>query len=312
MTKKLPKKLLEVKNSKVQEDPKKNLHVSYSQLFTYHSCPHQWEEMYLRKNIPYTPSIHTVFGTAFHTTVQKWLEVMYEESGKEASKINLHLLLYNNMMETYKKEYKKNKNVHFTAKEDLEQFYEDGIEILDYLRKKRGVYFSLKKMELVGIETPLYEEIRPGVVFKGFIDVLFYDKQDDQWIIVDIKTSTKGWGQIVKTDDLKKSQILLYREYFSKKFDIPLEKIDVLFFIVKRKIPLDAEFASMKKRVQEYKPPSGTSKMNKARKLVDVFLEEAVNEKGNYIDKAYKTTPSKNACKFCYLKKNRLCPDAFL
>ena len=62
---------------------------------------------------------------------------------------------------------------------------------------------------------------------KGFIDLVFYDERVDEWTIVDIKTSTKGWNKWAKADDKKKAQLLLYKEFFSKQFNIPLDKIKV-------------------------------------------------------------------------------------
>ena len=127
---------------------------------------------------------------------------------------------------------------------------------------------------------------------------------------MDIKTSTSGWNKFAKEDDKRKSQILLYKEFFSQQFDIPKEKINVEYFILKRKVPRDAEFASMQKRVQEFKPADGPRKMKQAVGLMENFVKEAVDMDGEYIEKDYPTNPSKSACIFCAIKDMRLCPDA--
>ena len=54
----------------------------------------------------------------------------------------------------------------------------------------------------------------------------------------------------------------MYKYFFSKQFDIPIENIDIQFFIVKRKIWEESEYPM--KRVQEFAPPSGKNKTNKA------------------------------------------------
>ena len=310
MSKKLPKIVKEVWESKIKQSPKANKHISYSQLSSFATCEKQWYLTYVKKLAAYQPSIHAVFGTAMHETVQTWLEVLYHDKVKTANELDLDALLYQNLMKAYKSQKAQNTHEHFTTQEELNLFYIDGKNILNFLKKKRGGYFSTKGVYLAGIETLLYQELRPGVKFKGLIDLVFYDERVDEWTIMDIKTSTSGWNSYAKTDDKKKAQILLYKEFFSRQFDIPLDKIKVEYFILKRKVPKDAEFASMQKRVQEFRPADGPRKMKQAVNLMENFVLNAVDQQGQYVEKEYTTNPSKSACMFCGIKKMRLCPDA--
>jgi hypothetical protein len=66
----------------------------------------------------------------------------------------------------------------------------------------------------------------------------------------------------------------------------------------------------MQKRVQEFRPSDGPRKMKQAVNLMENFVHKAVDIKGNYIDKDYPTSPSRDACRFCAIKEMRLCPDA--
>ena len=310
MPKKLPKVVKEVWESKIKQSPKTNKHISYSQLSSFATCEKQWYLTYVKRLAPYQPSIHAVFGTAMHETIQSWLEVMYHDKVKTANEMDLDALLYENMIKAYKGQKAQNSHEHFTNQEEMNMFYLDGKHILNFLKKKRGGYFSTKGVYLAGIETLLYQELRPGVVFKGLIDLVFYDERVDEWTIMDIKTSTSGWSKFAKNDDKRKSQILLYKEFFSKQFNIPIEKINVEYFIVKRKVPREAEFASMQKRVQEFRPADGPRKMKQAVNLMENFVSKAVDLDGNYIEKDYPTNPSNDACRFCAIKEMRLCPDA--
>ena len=310
MPKKLPKVVKEVWESKIKQSPKTNKHISYSQLSSFATCEKQWYLTYVKRLAPYQPSIHAVFGTAMHETIQSWLEVMYHDKVKTANEMDLDALLYENMIKAYKGQKAQNSHEHFTNQEEMNMFYLDGKHILNFLKKKRGGYFSTKGVYLAGIETLLYQELRPGVVFKGLIDLVFYDERVDEWTIMDIKTSTSGWSKFAKNDDKRKSQILLYKEFFSKQFSIPIEKINVEYFIVKRKVPREAEFASMQKRVQEFRPADGPRKMKQAVNLMENFVSKAVDLDGNYIEKDYPTNPSNDACRFCAIKEMRLCPDA--
>jgi hypothetical protein len=310
MPKKLPKIVKEVWESKIKQSPKTNKHISYSQLSSFATCEKQWYLTYVKRLAPYQPSIHAVFGTAMHETIQSWLEVLYHDKVKTANEMDLDALLYENMIKAYKGQKAQNAHEHFTDQKEMNMFYLDGKHILNFLKKKRGGYFSTKGVYLAGIETLLYQELRPGVVFKGLIDLVFYDERVDEWTIMDIKTSTSGWNKFAKNDDKRKSQILLYKEFFSRQFSIPIEKINVEYFIVKRKVPVEAEFASMQKRVQEFRPTDGPRKMKQAVDLMENFVHKAVDIEGNYIDKDYPTSPSRDACRFCAIKEMRLCPDA--
>lgn len=310
MPKKTPKIVKEVWNSSIQEDRAKNKHISYSQLSIFATCQKQWADRYIKGLAPYTPSIHTVFGSAFHETMQSWLEVLYHGKVRDADEMDVDSLLYENMIKEYQSSKKQNGGEHLSTLEELQMFWLDGKHIFEFLKKKRRAYFTTKGVYLAGIETLLYQELRPGVMFKGFIDLVFYDERVDEWTIVDIKTSTKGWNKWAKADDKKKAQLLLYKEFFSKQFNIPLDKIKVEYFIVKRRIPKDAEFAAMQKRVQEFRPTDGPRKMKQAVELMENFVTQAVGMDGNYLKKEYPTNASKNACRFCPIKELRLCPDA--
>lgn len=312
MSKKLKGTVKKVWESKIKQKPSENKHISYSQLSTFANCNKQWYWTYVKKLAPYQGSIHATFGTAMHETVQTWLEVMYHKTVKEADQIDLDRLLYDNLIKAYKSAKAQNGHEHFSNQDELTKFWIDGKHILKYLKSKRRAYFSTKGTYLAGVETLLYHELRPGVKFKGFIDLVFYNEVLDKWLIVDIKTSTSGWRVEAKKDLNRIAQILLYKEFFSKQFNIPLEKIDVEYFILKRRVPKDAEFASMQSRVQTFRPANGKVKMKQATTLMEHFVEEAVSPEGEYIEKDYKTNPSKSNCHFCVFKKMRICPDAEL
>lgn len=302
----------EVWESKLKQSPKSNKHISYSQLNSFATCQKQWYLQYVKKLAPYEGSIHAMFGTAMHETIQTWLTTLYHDKVKTANEMDLDALLYENMVKAYKSTKAQNSFQEFTSLEEMNMFYLDGKHILNFLKKKRGGYFSTKGTYLAGVETLLYQELRPGVQFKGFIDLVFYSEVLDEWTIIDIKTSTSGWNDFSKKDDNKIAQILLYKEFFSKQFDIPIDKINVEYFILKRKVPRDAEFAAMERRVQQFRPPSGKIKRGQAVSLMNNFVETAVDMDGEYIDKDYPTSPSKSACMFCAFKKMRICPDAVL
>ena len=299
MAKKLKGLVKKVWESKIKQSPSKNVHISYSSISTYNKCPKLWEMQYLRNLVPFTQNIYTCFGTAMHETIQSWLEVMYHDKVKAANDMNLHQLLYDNMVKAYKQGKAQMNHEHFSTQDELTQFWLDGKHILDFLVKKRGGYFSTKNMQLAGIETLLYQELRPGVMFKGLVDLVFYHPNTDRWTVMDIKTSTSGWRDNQKKNPNLTAQVILYREFFAKQFGIDKDKIDVEFFIVKRRVPKDAEFASMQKRVQQFSPSSGPRKTKEIISTLDKMLSEVLDDDANFIDKDYKCTNPFGKCEHC-------------
>lgn len=299
MAKKLKGKVKEVWESKIKQTPSKNLHLSYSQISTYNKCPKLWEEQYLRKNIPFKQNIYLVFGNAMHETIQEWLRVLYHEKVKTANNLNLDQLLYDNMIKAYKTAKAMNNHEHFTDADTLQQFWLDGKHILQFLKKKRNAYFTTKTMQLAGIETLLYQEIKPGIKFKGLIDLVFYHPVNDTWTIMDIKTSTRGWNAEYKKNPNLTAQVVLYKEFFSKQFNVPKDKINVEFFIVKRRVPAEADFPSQQRRVQEFRPPSGPRKTKEVLQMVNKFIEETIDEDGKFIDQEYSCNSPMGKCREC-------------
>ena len=299
MAKKLKGLVKKVWESKIKQRPSKFRHISYSSISTYNKCPKLWEMQYLRGEIPFKQNIYTCFGSAMHETVQTWLEIMYHDKVKNAKELDKHKLLYENMIKSYKQGKAQNGHEHFSTQDELTKFWIEGKHILDFLEKKRGGYFSTKNMQLAGIETLLYQEIRPGVMFKGLVDLVFYHPNTDRWTIMDIKTSTAGWRDAQKKNPNLTAQVILYREFFAKQFGIDKDKIDVEFFILKRRVPADAEFASMQKRVQQFRPSSGPRKTKEIINSMNKMMSEVLDEDGNFIDKDYKCTNPFGKCENC-------------
>ena len=288
--------------------------ISYSQLSMYSQCPKHWSLHYKEGHKIPQRSINLCFGTAIHETVQRYIHVLYEESGVQADKINLEELFEERFRETYAKEYANNKNIHFSGPEEMREFFDDGLAILDFVKKRRGEYFSLKGWHLVGIETPIVispDKRYNNVLYNGFIDLVMYNENTETFTIYDIKTSTRGWGDREKKDEIKQSQLLLYKIYFSEQFGVPTDNIDVKFFILKRKIWKESEFPQ--KRIQEFIPANGKTKMNKAKNSLTTFIENVFNIDGSYKNIDHQATPSKSSCMYCpFSQKKDLCSSAIL
>ena len=317
MARKVPNIVKEIKNNPppgINFAFQKN--ISYSQMSIFRGCPHRWKLQYKDKIKRFTSSIHTVFGTAMHEVIQHYLDVMFENSAAYADRsINMEEKFQESFIGEYNKQYKTNKNSHFSDATEMREFFEDGIAILEWFKKKRSRYFKKKGTYLVGCEVPIIiapNKMYNNVLYMGYLDVVTYHEATETFKIIDIKTSTKGWNDYNKKDENKQFQLLLYKQYFSEQYGIPLDKIEIEFFILKRKV-LDMDDEKLMSpyqtyRVQQFTPPSGKIKLGRARNAIEDFIHECFNSSGDIKDVIYPKTPSKWTCNFCpYKEEKELC-----
>ena len=280
--------------------------VSYSQYTMYANCPHQWKLNYMDGHKKSDPSIHLVFGTAMHETLQSWLDVMYRKSLDQANDMDLGLILYQEMIAEYKK-MKSACGFDFSNPSEMKEFLEDGIEILKYVKSNRVDYFNTKNLNLVGIELPIYTKAieSHNVYIKGFLDLVFEDTYENKLVIWDIKTSTRGWNKWQKADKTKTAQLVLYKKYLAEQYGYPIDRIDVKYFIVKRKI--NEGMMYQPRRVQQFVPSNGTVTIKNVTESFKDFITNAFHEDGSYrLDSIFKAIKGKNSknCRWCPFKND--------
>ena len=277
--------------------------ISYSQLSMYGDCPLRWKLNYIDKLSVSEPSIHLLFGTAMHEVLQTYLEIMYFDSVKNANKLNLEQRLHDKMMERFqidKESYGKDP----CTLEQLREFFQDGCDILDFFKKRRGEYFSKRGYKLIGCEVPIEVDLKNNIKMVGYLDIVILDEITNTLKIYDIKTSTMGWNKWMKKDENKTQQLLLYKQFYSKQYNHPVENIEVEYFIVKRKLYENLDFPQ--KRVQKFSPASGTVSMNKVAKRLDTFLSGAFTDSGEHKNDQT-ATPSKKSCRWCEFNQTEYC-----
>ena len=269
--------------------------VSYSQFSLWCQCPYSWKLQYVDKAIPWSDNIHTLFGSAMHEVLQEYLRIMYTKTIVEADKLLLEEELEDRMKKLFMEIMQRNGGEQFCTKDEMTEFYNDGLKIIDFFKRKRADYFSKKGYELLGIETALNYDLPNNLKFKGFIDLIIKDNIRNRIKIIDIKTSSWGWNKYTKADKNKTDQLLLYKSFYSKQFDIPLDRIDVEYFIVKRKLYENTEFPQ--KRIQKFIPANGKPSVNKVIKRLQDFMEECYDKDGNIISHDYQKCHPKSKCK---------------
>lgn len=305
--------------------------ISYSQLSTYNQCNYKWYLTYVKKLSKSGSSIHLVFGTAMHETLQKYLDVMYNKSVKDADALDLNEILLQEMTKAFESGIiteeltEENKTQQYansfefinkdtnnkwrkilpSNQDEMEEFYKDGVAIIDFFKKKRKDYFNKKGYELTGIEFPVELNMPKNLLFYGKLDVVLYDTIADKYKIKDFKTSTKGWRDYHKKDKNKTNQLLLYKAFYSKILDVPIEKIDVEFIILKRKLYENVDFPQ--KRIQRFSPSEGSVSINNALQSLHEFIETCFNNDGTYnINRSYKKNVTK-LCDWCEFYENGIC-----
>lgn len=289
--------------------------ISFSQFSMWNTCPHKWKLSYIDKIKDDTPSIHLIFGKAMHYVIQMYLVAMFANGVQYAEQLDLLMLL----KETMAKEYLKSKKNYFkqlnkknvkenvqlelfeksVAKIDMVEFYYDGVKIIKEFKKHRGEFFNLVDEELINIEFELSCDLKENLFFIAFIDILLKNKKTGKLRIIDLKTSTKGWGLYKKRDTNTTDQLVLYKAFYAKKYNMDINKIDVEFIILKRKLYEDIPYKQ--KRIIRYVPASGKPTINRTMERMNNFINHCFDSKGNFMPKNtfYPKIPTKSNCRFC-------------
>ena len=99
----------------------------------------------------------------------------------------------------------------------------------------------------------------------------------------------------------------MYKQFYSKQFDIPLDRIDIEYFILKRKLYEKVDFPQ--RRIQTFVPANGTPSINKVNLKLKEFIQECFTKNGEYnLSHIYRKEPSDKNCRFCEFKnKPDLC-----
>jgi hypothetical protein len=239
-----------------------------------------------------------------HTVIQEYLVTMYNKSIVEAEKLDLETRLKEEMIKEFNI-IKEKLNALPCEQKDMVEFYQDGLDIIQHFRKHRNKYFIKNNYELIGVEVPIFTTVQEGVEFRSFLDVVIRNKISGDITIIDLKTSTRSWTNFHKKNFYKISQLLLYKQFYSDKFGVSLDKIFVEFLILKRKIAKKSDFPIS--RLQRFEPSQGKISMNKTVKAFNEFRELIFDSKGEYrTDRNYSAKPG-SACKFCEFYDTEYC-----
>jgi hypothetical protein len=282
------------KNSTPVDNKKR---VSFSQFSNWFNCRHHWYLDFVKGLRTFEDNVSTCFGTAMHEAVQLYIETLYTKSAKDAAAHDLNTIF----LTAFTRELT-DKKVAITD-ESKKEYIQDGADIIAAFTNmtNRMKHFPSNKYEFIGVEDEIIMPIRNNLNFICYIDVVLKEKSTGRYRIIDIKTSSSGWNHYQKENEGKISQILLYKAFFSRKYNVDIDMIDVEFFILRRKLWENYSFPQS--RIQTFVPKNNQQSVARALNHFAQFIGECFTPDGTFVEdrKVYLKTPGKGKknCKYC-------------
>lgn len=195
------------------------IHISFSEFSKYQQCGYKHLiEKYLGLVVE-PPSIHLIFGNSVHKAIEIGIKTKIDvEKRVNCFREDFYMEMMNKMRD----------NEDFNK---MNSFLDEGENIIRYLSTEK----ILKKYKVIGVEYPLYEKIFGIFYFKGFIDLIVQDIETGNYVIIDWKTSGEEWDvSKKKKDSVFMCQMKLYKYFFSRKENVPLDKIQCKYVVLNR------------------------------------------------------------------------------
>lgn len=270
-------------------------YASYSQQRIYNKCKLKWQLRYRDKLKPPSDTVHTIGGTAFHDAVQSYLtECVYggldDFDLEEEFKYNLRD--ENRKAKEDWDELPENP----ATRDEIIEYYKLTCNVLNELKNNIALYFDPEYTELIGIEEPIRKKYSDTLVYTGALDVVLKDKDTENYIIIDLKTSTSGWNKWDKKDSGKINQLVAYKLFYSEKLGVPLSDIEIKYLICTR----EPDWNWTNTHIEEFSPKDDDWAVGQVESNVEDFMKTAFHfPDGEYTDQDFDPEPEKFTCAFC-------------
>lgn len=198
-------------------------HVSFSEVKLWKECSFRHQLVHIKKIDLSKPSPVLDFGTAVHASCEKYL----------LTRVMDYQIAFKHLDEAWKKHEGK---AEFTSS-SLEKAKSEATQIL--LEVPTFLDKEFPGWEVVDAEHQLYEAVEGHPhAFKGFIDGVIKAKgkrgETIYWIL-DWKTTVRGWLREKRSDEMVKSQLALYKNYWCQKNPkIPFKDVRCGFVLLKK------------------------------------------------------------------------------
>ena len=274
-------------------------HISYSEWKNWVICPHYHKLTYIDKVKQFEGNIYTAFGKALHTLCEETLTKTEQYRSQE--KITTLL------KEQFVKELKAlpvDEQQRAANDFDLRQWMNHGIEIIPDLYKSLVQKFGKlgEDWHVLAAEERLYEPITEFTdadkKFKGFIDLVVYTKIDEKVHLIDWKTCSWGWRREKKSDKTLAYQLVFYKHFYSKKYDVDPKDLECHFVLLKRT-------AKPGSKVEFVRITAATKRTTDALKSLTTALYNITNER--YIKNRNSCTKCKQRPGVCEFYQTEYC-----
>jgi hypothetical protein len=221
----------------------------------YHACPYCYALVYLDKKVPRVDNLYLSFGAAVHSACEEIIQKKIELPEKQRQLFEASFL-----SENCKRGFSE-KSEHEAA---ICQLAEQGRQLLPDILPALDKYFG--EYEVLAIEEPLLEKISDNldILFKGFIDIVLRTK-DGRYHILDAKTCSWGWDAEHRSDTMTTYQLVYYKYFYAKKYNIDPANISLHFLLLKRTATQD--------RAELFEVPCGQKKTDNAVKLMMTTIQ---------------------------------------
>lgn len=207
-------------------------HISYSEWMLYkNECKFRWKLDYVDGLRAKVYGVNLDFGTAIHET----LELL---KNKDKSKRIEDAPKY--FEEFFRKIYSENcdKYADKDKKTSVDDFVSAGKNILARLDDCKELSEATVLYNEYELLLPIARTDDVNIKFKGFIDIVIKSKDgrgNDVLYVCDFKTCSWGWTPDKKQDKDMHYQILLYKYFLCKKFDLDPKNVRTAFILLKKK-----------------------------------------------------------------------------
>lgn len=212
-----------------------NPHLSFSELGVWEDCQWRWHLEKLHDLHKDESSFELVYGNAAHFA----MELLFGKDPPPDTEI------YRQFVEKLDADLLSAAPDGVLSEEWQKKYNECTPSALLFIDDVRKIE-ELQGAEPLLSEMNLYENIsRSDEIskhFKGFVDIIFTRKVDGKTklLICDFKTCSWGWPKSKSKDLLVQAQLLLYKHFLCKKFEVDPADVDVAFILLKKK-PKDKE-----------------------------------------------------------------------
>lgn len=265
-------------------------HISFSELTDWIQCPFKHKLSHIDKLGTSSITPHLGFGTGVHDASENYIKTRIMDNSIAHQVI--------------RKAWSENEEL-FT-KGPFPWWAKNGFGVVEDWIKKADMLLAdipsfLEKTfpdwRCFSAEELLYEKIEGhSIYFKGYIDgvLVVKDKRGkDKYYIIDWKTCSWGWSREKQEDPNVQLQLLLYKNYWSKKHNINSRDVRCAFALLKRdgKPGLSVSLLPIQ---------AGPTPIEKGLSVINNHVKAV--EKGFF-------PKNRNACKFCEFNNTVHCPD---